>query len=69
MICLVLLPISLSHAKTLVARLYRKGCSVITAALVVCAAASLCLRLWLRVEKKKLDRAEDGEVNSFSYIL
>ena len=59
----------LFHANTQVARLYRKGCSVITAALVVCAASSLLLRFWLRAENKKLDRAEDGEVHSFRYIL
>lgn len=60
-------PIALANSS--ISRLYRKGCIVLTVALVVCAVSSLSLRFWLRAENKKLDRAEDGEVHSFRYVL
>ncbi|KAM0718617.1 hypothetical protein Q7P37_005687 [Cladosporium fusiforme] len=49
------------------APLYRKGCIVLTVALVVCACSSLVLRFWLRKENEKLDR--EGDDVGFRYVL
>ncbi|KAJ4286317.1 hypothetical protein N0V90_013351 [Kalmusia sp. IMI 367209] len=57
------------------APLYRMGCIVLTVALLVCAAASLILRFWLKKLNRKADQAighegiENGTGNMFRYVL
>jgi flagellar basal body-associated protein FliL len=52
-----------------VLRLYRKGCIVLTTALVVCATASMILRFWLSKENKKAARADGDSPYGFRYVL
>lgn len=60
---------------TMMVRLYRMGCIVLTVALVCCASGALILRFWLRKLNNKSDQAVglEGIANGpgalFRYVL
>ncbi|KAH8892132.1 retrograde regulation protein 2 [Thozetella sp. PMI_491] len=51
------------------APLYRRGCIVLTVALVCCATASMALRFWLKKLNARMDSSQNGAELTFRYVL